>query len=408
MAHEWFRPRGYKHFDVAVDERFADISASSPHFTANHSWLPLIHYVKREKRYKPLLGKTTFKDRDIMYASHRDACILSRYAFSLSVILEDFYNTQKLSSNVIAYRNLGKANYAFSAEAFQFALSSAPCVVLCFDVTGFFDNLNHTILKNRIKQVLGVTELSDDWYKVFANVTRFKTVDIKEIVRHPVSGKRFKSATRPLIATIAELKSAGIPILVNKKPFGIPQGTPISSALSNAYMIELDQTMAAVCMKHTALYQRYSDDILLVCQPDDEALLVKALFQEIDRHKLEIKDSKTERVEFRTGSPKAFQYLGFNISPTGALIRANSLARQWRRAKRSIRRIKQAGDVSIASGKSSVIFTKKLRQKFLPVGSRNFSQYARNSAKAFGSKKIVRQILRLERRIALDIENLNK
>lgn len=119
MAHEWFRPRGYKHFDVAVDERFADISASNPHFTARHSWLPLIHYVKREKRYKPLLGKTIFKDRDIMYASHRDACILSRYAFILSGSLENFYENQKLGNNVIAYRKLGKANYTFQPKHFS-------------------------------------------------------------------------------------------------------------------------------------------------------------------------------------------------------------------------------------------------------------------------------------------------
>jgi len=56
-------------------------------FVAKHAWLPLIHYIKRTKRYKASKGKTVFKDRPIMYASHRDACILSKYAWELTTAL---------------------------------------------------------------------------------------------------------------------------------------------------------------------------------------------------------------------------------------------------------------------------------------------------------------------------------
>ena len=155
MKHEWFKPRGYKHFDAAVGERFADKSASNPLFVRTHDWLPLIHYVKREKRYKPKDGKTVFKDRDIMYASHRDACILSKYSYDISRLLDKFYEDSNLCRNVIAYRRLGLSNYDFSSEAYRFCMANSPCVVLCFDITGFFDHLNHGILKDRLKRVLG-------------------------------------------------------------------------------------------------------------------------------------------------------------------------------------------------------------------------------------------------------------
>lgn len=50
-------------------------------------------------------------------------------------------------------------------------------MVLCFDITGFFDNLDHAILKRRLKELLGVTELPPDWYAVFRHVTRFSRVE---------------------------------------------------------------------------------------------------------------------------------------------------------------------------------------------------------------------------------------
>ena len=109
---------------------------------------------------------------------------------------------------------------------------------------------------------------------------------------------------------------------------------------------------------------------------------------------------------FDPHSPETFQYLGFNISTEGAVIRPGSLARQWRKARRSIARTKKVGTAALAAGNASKIYTKKLRKRFYPVGARNFSSYARRSAQAFGSKKIVRQVLRLERMIDRELRDL--
>jgi RNA-directed DNA polymerase len=407
MKHEWFKRRGYKHFDSSVGERFANGEASNPRFVETHNWLPLIHYVKREKRYKPLDGKTVYKSRDIMYASHRDACIISRYAHVLSRRLDDYYEQNCLGGHIIAYRRLGKSNYDFSSEAFRFSVINSPCVVMCFDITGFFDHLDHGILKDRLKRVLVVRELSEDWYKVFRQVTRFKKIDRADLKAHPVFGPRLKLRTRAPIASISKVKTAGIPIYQNPHRYGVPQGTPISSVLSNLYMIDVDRTMSEMCVARQALYQRYSDDILIVCRHEDEADIKSELFSIISTHRLKIKEEKTERVEFDEAHPAAFQYLGFNISPDGATIRPNSLGRQWRKAKRSIRRAKRDGEAAINAGKASKIYTKKLRKKLSPVAVRNFSSYARKASQAFGSEKIMKQVLRLERMADQAIRELN-
>ncbi|MFV0799298.1 reverse transcriptase domain-containing protein [Brucella sp. MAB-22] len=407
MGHEWFKTRGYRHFDAPVGPSYA-AKVDSSKFVAKHSWLPLIHYVKRVKRYKAKDGKTVYKDRDIMFASHRDACILAKYAFDLSVLLDQHYIKSALSNHVIAYRKLGRGNYDFSADAYRFAQKHEPCVVLCFDITGFFDNLDHTILKNRLKRLLGVDELPPDWYAVFRHVTKFHKVERQELEAHPVFSTRIKGDTREPIATITELHKAGIVITPNPNKFGIPQGTPISSAFSNLYMMDVDAAMVTACGKIRALYQRYSDDILIVCRPDNETEIIDALKSVIIAHKLEIKDEKTERALFGSGSEDIFQYLGFNVSKDGAVIRPTSLARQWRKARRAIKTTKRIGEQAIAKGNADKIYTKRLRKRFAPVGARNFSKYARRAADAFGSKRIVRQVMRLERMVDQAIRDMDK
>ena len=407
MKHAWFKTRGYRHFDAPVAAAYAD-KVCDPHFVAKHAWLPLIHYVKRIKRYKKLEKKTVYKDRSIMFASHRDACILGKYTFDLGGLLDKHYVQSGLNKHVIAYRKLGRANYHFSADAYRFAKNHAPCIVLCFDITGFFDNLDHAILKNRLKRLLSVNELPNDWYAVFRHITKYSRVDLEALKANEAIAKRMIKTSREPIATIAELHEAGIAITTNPNKFGIPQGTPISSAMSNLYMMDVDAAMVEACDKIGGLYQRYSDDILVICPPAQEAEIVTALKAAVSAHKLEVKDEKTERAIFETDSEDVFQYLGFNMSQDGAVIRPSSLARQWRKAKRSIKTTKKTGEQAIANGLATKIFTKRLRKRFQPVGARNFSKYARRAANEFGSKKIVRQVLRFERIVDQAIRDIEK
>lgn len=60
---------------------------------------------------------------------------------------------------------------------------------------------------------------------------------------------------------------------------------------------------------------------------------------------------------------------------------------------------KRIGDKAKAQGKITKVFTKRLRRRFAPAGVRNFSKYGRRAGAAFRSRKLVRQIMRLERMV---------
>lgn len=428
MSLDWFRTRGYRHFDLPVGEKFAS-KVMDPNFVLQHSFLPLLHYTKSEKRYKkcPKTGTRTIttKDRPIKYASHRDACILSFYASELNKLLDAHYEAAGLSDSVLAYRALGRANYDFSAEVLEFAKAHAPATILAFDVSSFFDNLDHTLLKRRLKAVLGTASLPEHWFRVFRAVTAFHYVDLQELKANPVFSARLKETSRDRIGSVEELKANGIkfhpnPELAKGHRRGIPQGTPISAAASNLYMIDFDAAARAYCDSIGALYRRYSDDILVICDPAHAIAAETKIMDLIKAEKLEISPHKTERTEF-TGaavSGKAAQYLGFALHEAGPAIRESSLARQWRKMKRAMRRTRKIAARNIASGKSTKAHTKRLYRRFTHLKVRddegvrvvrNFSSYGRRSASAFGGdEKISHQIKRFERAAFREIEELKK
>ena len=227
MALEWFKPRGYRHLDRPVNEKFANRVECSK-FVAEHAFSPLIYFEQLSKRIKfckeEKRRKVVFKNRPIMFASHRDSCILSYYASILNQKLNQFYAGADLSNHVIAYRKLNRANYDFVRDAQKFATNMSPVVFLAFDVTKFFDSLDHRILKSNLKTVLEVSELERDWYQIYRFVTNYRYVKLDDLRDHEIFGERFGSKTRSPIATVAELKKHRIRINKQDSGKGIPQG----------------------------------------------------------------------------------------------------------------------------------------------------------------------------------------
>ena len=393
----------------------------NPAFVSRHIFLPLIHYTKAETRYKKCAttGERTIttKQRPIKYASHRDACIMACYAHRINQALDAHYKAAGIGESVIAYRALGQANYNFAAEALAFAQANAPVTILAFDVTGFFDNLDHGLLKKRLKALLGVTELADDWHKVFRAITRFHFVDLAELKAHPTFGPRIKERSHDRIAAVEELKAAGVTFYANPELAkgyrrGIPQGTPISAAASNLYMLEFDVAARACCDKAGALYRRYSDDILIICKPAAASAIEAEIMRLIANEKLEIAPHKTEKTPYDKAvavprTTKAAQYLGFTFDEAGPAIRESSLARQWRKMWRAMKRARNSAMWRLQAGQPGTVYSKKLYRRFSYItvndgvslrALRNFSSYGRRSAAAFGSdEKVSQQVRRFER-----------
>lgn len=413
MDLKWFKRRGYRHFDRPVCEIFA-AKVIDPNFVTQHPFSPLLHYIKETKRYDKEKKKVATKPRPIMYASHRDACVLSYYSRTLDDHLDTFYKALGIDKNVVAYRSPGLGNYSLAAAAFRFAVQHSPVVILAFDVTGFFDNLDHGLLKSRLKRILLTPSLPEDWYKVYRFVTRFQYVDLEELKGHPVLGPRVGRKTADPLATVAELKAQGVTFHGNPKPgVGIPQGTPISATLSNLYMIDFDVAARSYCDSIGAFYRRYSDDILVICSPEDAGAAEAKIGELIAAERLSLSDKKTERTLFEVGADivpgsRTAQYLGFTFREDGAGIRLSSLARQWRKMRRAFRRTRKVAEAAIAAGKADKPYTKRLRRRFTPLQFRNFSSYGRRSAAAFDDgSRIMKQVRRFERTVESEFASLS-
>ena len=86
--------------------------------------------------------------------------------FINKTILKDLFP----ESNVIAFRkiteNVGSnkerslCNIDFAKNVFDFINEKKNCFVLCLDVSGFFDNLDHEILKSNWSKLLQETFLN--------------------------------------------------------------------------------------------------------------------------------------------------------------------------------------------------------------------------------------------------------
>jgi hypothetical protein len=186
-------------------------------------------------------------------------------------------------------------------------------------------------------------------------------------------------------------------------------------------MVEFDAAARACCDKVHALYRRYSDDILVICKPDDAPTIEAEILRLIAVEKLEIAPHKTEKTLFERGralprTTKAAQYLGFTFDESGPTIRESSLARQWRKMRRAMRRARKSALWRIAAGLPGKAHTKKLYRRFTYIKIhddntirtlRNFSSYGRRSADAFGQgEKISRQVKRFEQAALREIEKL--
>lgn len=200
----------------------------------------------------------------------------------------------RLEDAVIAYGKLGRTSYDLATEVTHFACTHGACVMLYFDVANFFGSPDHAILKDRLKRVLGVIELSRDWYSVFRHVTKRSKLELTDLGQNSDFARRMVAASREPVASISEVRRAGIAITTNPDGYGIPQGTPISSVFSDLYVLDIDRAMVDACRQAGAIYRRYSDDILLACSPDNEAALVAA-HTAIGEHRLQINAAKTER-----------------------------------------------------------------------------------------------------------------
>ncbi|XHC27253.1 MAG: reverse transcriptase domain-containing protein [Phycisphaerales bacterium] len=187
-----------------------------------------------------------------------------------------------------------------------------------------------------------------------------------------------------------------------RRTAGVPQGSPISSVLSNVYMLDVDRHMSRLASEHSGLYLRYSDDILLCCRPEKTSLLSHELESSMKNAKLTLHDGLGKRSvsvfsknsQGSLSADRPLQYLGFSFDGRVVRIRSQTVAKFLRRMKRAARREQYIAAKYTPDGEDVRVRRKRLYEQYSHIGSRkNFvNGYARAASKEFACNAIREQI----------------
>ena len=405
------KERRYKHFDLPLRDSDLEREFDFSQEKTVHRFWPLLGFTDLARRYVRIkdadgnwkrnangdFERTVVeKPRPIRFAGHEDAAYLQAYATYLNDFYERALAEDGTADNVLAYRKGGGTNIHHAKSLFDEIVSRGDCVVIAMDISGFFDNLDHLLLRNEVAGLLDVNRLDGHHGTVWKNVTRYswvETVDLDEKLGRNRKGGGRVCTPREYAAHVQGRKNG----LVRKHdlPFGIPQGTPVSGLYANIYLRTFDREMVAWCKERGGSYRRYSDDIAVALPPENEADdVVGSVEKMLAKFKLKVSVKKTETANFKAGvltSTKPIQYLGFTFDGTNTLIRASSLDAYLGKMRRAIHAKLVAAK---AKGVPSFeVYQRELRSRYTHAGKRrNFIRYAYKAADIMDSTEIKQQV----------------
>lgn len=449
----WFQPKSYLHFSKPLG--FKDFNRISKcvidkNFISKYSFYPLIHRIQIQPRYKKLFDEngnvyrshfnhlkkeSTRKVRHIFYANHLDSQIYSYYA---KEILNPLYE-KLLASNpdfsdcITAYRFIpqfpeskkGKSNIHFAQEVFNYIKKQDSCSVLCFDIESFFDNLNHKHLKTSWCKLIEEKELPKDHYNIYKSLTNFKYVEEISLKRElnldwVNNGKILNQICneKGIISYCTDIQDFKKRVVggsnINKKPLikphpfntstsvheksirkGIPQGSAISAFLANLYLLEFDKEIYSIMKSVNGLYRRYSDDIICICDVNDEILIKTSVEKAISKYSLKLNE-KVDLVRFTKQKSETLKYLGFEFDGENIYLKSASLSKYYRKCKRLIQHKAYCG-YKLQRKKASIhthIYRKKIYRRYTHLGTQNYLSYAYRASNILKSSSVRKQLKR--------------
>lgn len=419
---DWYPIKKYLHFDAPLSKKDASALVTDPKAVCAHSFLPLISFDKRYRRYRrsksgAIVGEP--KNRTLAYCSNRDACIFSYYASILNEQYEDYIRNAGIDDVVIGYRKIG-SNVDLALAAFDEIRSRGSCVAFAFDISHFFDNIDHGVLKRNWCKVINQPYLPEDHYTVFRRLTKFSTVNRQACLRRLGENPRSRDGNikrRPLcsIQEFREKIRGDTGMFSNlvrewKKEYRIPQGTPISALAANIAMIDFDVAMRRRIVALGGSYRRYSDDILILIPKLHRSRVVDLVDEELKfrTRRLRVNSKKTEEVEFTKGSlaggpgSRWLQYLGLIFDGRRSLLRSSTIAKFYRRMHRVVaaakRDQKKAADGKIFGRQT--LHRRKIMATVSHLGSDSFvATYAATAGATLKSPGVRRQLAKHPRKL---------
>lgn len=210
--------------------------------------------------------------------------IYGYYSELLTKAYEKKLNGTSLTECITAYRSIplnklegsrNKCNIDFANDIFEYINSNKQrnLVAVTFDITAFFDNLNHSRLKESWLNLLPDSDniLPPDHYAVFKNLTKFSYIEfdeIFEVYKNEMLVEENGKIKKAIVPRADLLKEKNAVAFCQLKDFGkirslnliknniysskddfnaglyrkkgIPQGSPISATLANIYLYKFD------------------------------------------------------------------------------------------------------------------------------------------------------------------------
>ena len=454
MIPDWLKFKKYPHIGKPLtkkkDKGWVIKYVTNPDKIANHKFTPLLHKKIYQRKYRPSKDapKNKFKKRQrsvqkpkkrpIFYASHLDSIIYSYYSHNLTKAYENYLENEVYGISAVAYRKIpivkgkkgNKSNIEFAYETFKFIEENKHrnLSIIVADVTSFFDKLDHRILHKQWKRVLKLNSLPEDHYNVYKSLISkgyvnelelFKKFQNRLIVERGVDNDDKTTKLRhKKVKHIWNLKRERVVAYCSKKDFfkeatnlirvekncshqhkrcrkncdmkGIPQGTPMSATLANIYMLDFDRLIFEDTQQKSAYYQRYSDDLIIVCDQKDEDYFNNLIRLSIENlTKLDIQAEKTniyryKRIngEFIGGivdennlvvSNKHLEYLGFQYDGKKVRVKTVGFSKFYRSMKRAFKR-----GIHFATkpeNKNHNLFEERLFKRFTYKGAKRRLKY---------------------------------
>ena len=393
------KERRYKHFDLPLSEARRVQAADFNRESSSRRFFPMLGFTdvtRRVKRNGAGALDRKIKLRPIRFAGHADAAYFESYAAHLNPEYERALAADGTAGAVLAYRRGGGTNIHHAKALFDEIRFRGDCSVFAMDISGFFDCLNHVLLRDEIAELLGVKRLDGHHGTVWRNVTRYSWVEINDL--DTLLGRKRTGRGRVCsskdFAEHVQGRKGGL-IRTHDQSFGIPQGTPVSGLYANVYMRSFDREMVAASAQLGGSYRRYSDDIAVVLPLGAKAHHVVPVVEKIlADHALAMSVEKTEEADFRSGqliSDRPIQYLGFTFDGEKTLIRPSSLDAYRAKMEDGIHaKIVAAGRKDVPSFE---IYKREALSRYTHLGKRrNFLRYAYRASEIMIAPEIQQQV----------------
>lgn len=181
--------------------------------------------------------------------------------------------------------------------------------------------------KTKLPQVLVADILKElrnyDSYIKIDISSFYASIDHEKLIR-VIRRKIRKKQIVSLIQKAIKTETIAVPIKEKREKqargAGIPEGLPISNALANIYMSDLDNKYET---NSKIKYYRYVDDILILVNNDEYEFIKENLISDIKKLKLTLNDEKIENGNVCT----PFSYLGYFMCTSYITVRKNSVYR---------------------------------------------------------------------------------